>query len=132
VTSRQANKQMLQSRAQNLNMLLERPMTELSDSSNKHNVGHLTLEISWGDRGSLRYQLIETLSADGGCQPWSDVLNSSEMRQFLDGMVKGIAIRNAHLTQHILKQELSKHGFDSDHALYSDDLRQACMVFKQA
>ncbi len=123
-------KQKLESRVQNLNLMLERPMTPFNGNGG-WNLGHLALDVQAGDRDGKTYRLVEIVSLTGSEQDWGDRMYAHEMYQFLDGMVKGMAIRNAHLTQHMMKQELAKNGFDSDYPLYSDGLTAACVkVFK--
>ena len=116
-------REFLHSRVQGLNMLLERPMSVFGDAvgtSGNMNVGHLMLDVTHGT--SRKYMLVEITSKTGGERGWSDRMTGSEMQLFLDGIVKGISLRNGQLGEHMMKSELSKHGFDSDYKLYSDEL----------
>ncbi len=123
-------KQKLESRVQNLNMLLERPLTPFNGNG-VWNLGHLALDIQCDNLIGRSYRLVEIVSLAGAEQDWGDRMSAHEMYQFLDGMVKGMAIRNAHLTQHMMKLELATNGFDSDYPLYSAGLTEACIkVFK--
>lgn len=114
-------KEKLKERVQSLNTLLERPTARWNDdaSVSECNVGFLDLECQFSP---TTYRLVEIISRAGAETDWSETMSAMEMRQFLDGMVKGIAIRNAQLGQVAAKNGLMRFGQPSDAPLYSDQL----------
>ena len=107
-------KEWLKSRVQTLNMLLERPMTIFSPgaSASEQNVGHLSL-----DKDAGGYRLVEIIGG-GMASSWSPRLQPKDMDLFIDGIVKGIALRNAHIGVILLKNEVEMAGLTPDAALY--------------
>jgi hypothetical protein len=102
----------LDSRVSSLNMLLERPMSRF-DSNNGSNVGHLTF-----DKNDAGYMLVEIVSPAGGEGQWSTRMAPKAMDQFIDGIVRGISLRNAHIGVILLKNEVEMVGLTPDAALY--------------
>jgi hypothetical protein len=98
-------------------MLLERPMCiwNTGAAANEQNVGHLML-----DKDSTGYKLVEIMSPGGSEQSWSTRLDAKHMDQYIDGIVKGIALRNAHIGAILIKSKLEDAGLTPDAALYSD------------
>ena len=110
-------KEWLKSRVQTLNMLLERPMTIFSPgaSASEQNVGHLSL-----DKDAGGYRLVEIISGGGVEANWSPRLQPKEMDLFIDGILNGIALRNAHIGVILLKNEVEMAGLTPDAALYGN------------
>lgn len=110
-------KERLNSRVGTLNMLLDRPMTRFSDgaSVSQQNVGHLTL-----DKNSDGYKLVELVTGTGCETHWSPRLPAPDMDMFINGIINGISLRNAHIGAILLKANVEKAGLTSDAALYSD------------
>lgn len=118
-----ASRRTLESRVQNLNLILDRPMTRM-DEFNGWNIGHLTLNIRVTAPRRL-YQLVEIVNDSGGEQIYSDSLHLNEMNHYLDGIVKGMAFRNYHIGQQMLQYELTKNNISSPPAMYSTELVEA-------
>lgn len=110
-------KERLNSRVGTLNMLLDRPMTRFSDgaSVSQQNVGHLTL-----DKNSDGYKLVELVTGTGCETHWSPRLSAPDMDMFINGIINGISLRNAHIGAILLKAKVEEAGLTSDAALYSD------------
>jgi hypothetical protein len=107
----------LESRVSSLNMILERPMCIWNSGAagNEQNVGHIRL-----DKNSTGYKLVEITSPAGGECVWSPRLDAKHMDQYIDGIVKGIALRNAHIGAVLLKNKVEDAGLTPNTALYSD------------
>lgn len=114
---RRITKDWLNSRVSSLNMLLERPMCIWNPGAavGEQNVGHLRL-----DKDSTGYKLVEIVSPGGSEQPWSPRLDAKQLDQYIDGIVKGISLRNAHIGAMLLKNEVENAGLTPDAALYSN------------
>ena len=111
---RRITKDWLESRVSSLNMLLERPMARF-DNNNNMNVGHLTF-----DKNDTGYKLVEIISPTGGEFTWSMRMSPKAMDQYIDGILRGISLRNAHIGAMLLKNEVEQAGLTPDAALYSD------------
>ena len=107
----------LKSRVSSLNMLLERPLCIWNSgaAANEQNVGHLML-----DKDSSGYKLVEIVSAGGAEQSWSPRMDAKHIDQYIDGIVKGISLRNAHIGTILIKAKVIDAGLTPDAALYSD------------
>ena len=105
----------LKARVQTLNILLERPITIFSPgaSASEQNIGHLSL-----DKDAGGYKLVEIISSGGAEANWSPRLQPKDMDSFIDGIVKGIALRNVHIGVILLKNEVEMLGLTPDAALY--------------
>lgn len=108
-------KDKLRSRVGTLNMMLERPMALYTPGYTKSNTGHLSLDIN-----STGFRLVEQLDT-GGERDWSSRLSGKEMDIFIDGIVRGIALRNEHIGASLVKHKLEQAGLTSGALLYSDD-----------
>ena len=108
-------KECLKSRVQTLNIMLERPTTIFSAdaTASQQNIGHLYL-----DKDAGGYKLVEIISGNGAEANWSPRLQPKDMDLFIDGIVKGIALRNAHIGVILLKNEVELAGLTPDAALY--------------
>ena len=128
-------REFLHSRVQGLNMMLERPMSIFGNAigtSGNMNVGHLMLDVI--HESPRKYMLVEITSKTGGERGWSSRMTGQEMQLFLDGIVKGMTLRNSHIGELMMKSELDNSGLGfGKHSLYSDELRTAFQaVFKKA
>lgn len=114
---RRITKDWLSSRVDSINMLLERPVARFNTDVGLfiHNVGHLSL-----DKDSTGYKLVEIVSPGGGEQVWSARLDAKRMDQYIDGIINGIALRNAHIGGILLKNEVEQAGLTPDAALYGN------------
>ena len=110
-------KEWLKSRVQTLNMLLERPVALYNTNATaaEQNIGHLSL-----DKDAGGYKLVEIIGYGGAEANWSPRLQPKDMDLFIDGIVKGIALRNVHLGALLLKNEVEMMGLTPDAALYSN------------
>lgn len=92
-------------------------MTRFSDgaSVSQQNVGHLTL-----DKNSDGYKLVELVTGTGCETHWSPRLSAPDMDMFINGIINGISLRNAHIGAILLKAKVEEAGLTSDAALYSD------------
>lgn len=108
-------KDKLRSRVDTLNMMLERPMALFTPGATKPNTGHLSLDIN-----STGFRLVEQLDT-GGERDWSSRLSGKEMDIFIDGIVRGIALRNEHIGVSLVKHKLEQGGLTASALLYSDD-----------
>jgi len=110
-------KDRLVTRIGTLNMMLDRPITRFNEgaSVSQQNVGHLNL-----NKDSTGYKLVELVSTTGGEASWSPRMNPKDMDLFIDGIINGISLRNAHIGTILLKAEVEKLGITPDAALYSD------------
>lgn len=107
-------KNSIKSRVGTLNMMLERPMALFTPGETKPNTGHLSLDIN-----STGFRLVEQLDT-GGEREWSQRMTGKEMDNFIDGIVRGIALRNEHIGATLVKHKLEKAGLNADALLYSD------------
>jgi hypothetical protein len=105
-------KEWLGSRVDSVNVVLGRP-TARFNSNDDMNVGHLTL-----DKNDAGYKLVEIISSTGGEQVWSARLSAKHMDQYIDGIINGISLRNAHIGAMLLKNELLHHVNTPVTALY--------------
>ena len=114
---RRITKDWLESRVDSLNMILERPVARFNTDVGLfiQHVGHLSL-----DKDSTGYKLVEIVSPAGGEQVWSARLDAKQMDRYIDGIINGIALRNAHIGAILLKAEVLHAGLTPDAALYSD------------
>lgn len=96
-------------------MMLERPMALFTPGETKPNTGHLSLDIN-----STGFRLVEQLDT-GGERDWSQRMTGKEMDNFIDGIVRGLALRNEHIGAILVKNKLEKAGLTAAALLYSDD-----------
>lgn len=95
--TRRIDKAWLARRVSTLNVMLERPtcLWNPGAGAGEQNVGHLQL-----DKGPTGYKLEEITSPSGGATGWSPGrLSPKNMDLFIDGLIRGIFLRNAHITQ---------------------------------
>jgi len=101
-----ASKKSLQYRIQTINMMLERPeslfLSEPGVSPIVHAVGHLYL-----DKNSDGYALEECTNAQGGSKMWGMRSTAKELDIFLMGITRGIGLRNAHIGELLMVNELT-------------------------
>lgn len=90
-------KNSIKNRVDTLNMMFERPMALFTPGSPKANTGHLSLDIN-----STGFRLVEQLDT-GGERNWSGRLSGKDMDIFIDGIVRGIALRNEHIGRVLFK-----------------------------
>lgn len=105
----------LKARVQTLNTMLGRPVALYNTNATAadQNIGHLSL-----DKNAAGYRLVEIIGYGGVEANWSPRLQPKDMDQFIDGIVKGIALRNAHIGALLLKNEVEQVGLTPDAALY--------------
>ena len=105
----------LERRVTMVNTLLERPVAlyNAGAAAADQNIGHLLFDKDGGG-----YKLVEIIGYGGVERSWSKRLSPKDMDQFIDGIVKGIALRNAHIGVVLLKNEVEKLGLTPDAALY--------------
>lgn len=91
------SKEKLKARLVLLNRCLGRPTEMWSPGamSNQMNVGHLTL-----DSNDYGYMICEILSSSGAEQQWSPRLKAGEMNLYMQGLERGITLRNASENKH--------------------------------
>jgi hypothetical protein len=103
-----------------LNMLLERPVEQFASKVGepvKFNIGHLYL-----DHNAQGYSIEEQTSEGGGVHDMTGRLSASEMHIMIRGMMKGVGLRNAHIGELFLRNEMLEAGLDSP--LYKQDAEQ--------
>jgi hypothetical protein len=98
------SKTSLQTDVKWLNALLERPMTLMNDND-ETNVGHLCL-----DKDAGGYRLDEITDGRASIRSWSARMNGADMALFISGIKNGISLRNAQLTEKVLRTSLDKVG----------------------
>ena len=110
-------KDWLRSRVQTLNMLLERPLCIFNPgaSVSEQNIGHLYVEKANGG-----YKLVEIVTGGGAERNWSKRMTGTDMDLYLDGLIHGISLRNAHIGAILIKSKVVDVGLTPDTALYSD------------
>lgn len=108
-------KEWLKSRVSTLNMMLERPLTLYGPGATAadQNIGHLCL-----DKDAGGYRLVEIIGCAGAESNWSPRLQAKDVDLFIDGIVNGIALRNAHIGTVLLKDTVEQAGLTPDAALY--------------
>lgn len=108
-------KEWLKARVQTLNMMLDRPVAlyNAGASAADQNIGHLCL-----DKDAGGYRLVEIIGHGGAEANWSQRLSPKDMGLFLDGIINGIGLRNAHLGAMLVKIEVEKVGLTPVAALY--------------
>jgi hypothetical protein len=111
-------KEWLKSRVYTLNILLERPgvIYDAGASASDQNIGHLML-----DKDSTGYRLVEIVSSNGAEANQSPRLSPKDMNLYLDGIINGISLHNAHIGVVLLKNKAEKAGLTPSAALYSPD-----------
>jgi len=99
-------KESLKARVQTLNMMLERPVTifNADATASEQNIGHLLL-----DKNSDGYRLVEIINGSGSESNWSQRLTPKAMDLFIDGIVNGISLRNAHIGAMMIRNQLARH-----------------------
>ena len=109
-------KEYLKARVSTLNMMLERPPTIFNHgaAANEQNIGHLSL-----DKDASGYKLVEIISSGGSEANWSERLTAKDMDLFIDGLIRGISLRNGHIAVTLLKAGVEDLGLTPDAALYS-------------
>ena len=108
-------KESLKSRVCTLNIMLERPTTIFSAdaTASQQNIGHLYL-----DKDAGGYKLVEIISGNGAEANWSPRLQPKDMDLFIDGIIKGISLRNMHIGVKMINNELMRHANLPAVALY--------------
>lgn len=124
-------KKTLESQLSTLNMLLERPLEQFASKVGepvRFSTGHIGLL-----HDSSGYSIEETVSVHGAVHTLGSGLTANEAYYLLRGMISGIALRNAHIGELLLRNELAKSGIcRHDHPLYQDDLKAAGRVINHA
>lgn len=111
----------IESRLQTLNMILERPLTHFASKEGepiRFAVGHIGLCHS-----SYGYSIEEVTSTHGSVHVLGSGMSARDADNLIQGMLNGIALRNAHIGELLLRSKLSEAGLcKPDHPLYQDDL----------
>lgn len=113
----------LESRLLTLNMILERPVNQFASKVGepvRFAVGHIGLCHS-----SYGYSIEEVTSIHGAVHVLGSGLTLKDAETLVQGMLHGVTLRNAHIGELLLRNELVKVGLcEPDHPLYQDDLRE--------
>lgn len=102
----------LESRVSTLNLILERPATPMGLTT--YNVGHIFLEET--PRG---YSILEYINVTGDVRDYGTGLTAKEVNITIQGIIYGIALRNAHIGNLLLRNKLQEAGLSgTDSPLY--------------
>lgn len=115
-------RKVLQTRVHLINTLLERPteqfLTKVGEQPVRFNLGHLTL----GNDGFGGWALEEQTSHHGSVHVKVSGLSIREMDIFLDGLLRGIGLRNDHLGELVWGAKMIENELTSaDAPLYNKD-----------
>lgn len=114
-------KTILRSQLLTLNMMLERPLEQFASKigePTRFAIGHLSLQ-----HDSSGYAIEETTSENGAVNILASGLTANEAYWILRGMVSGIGLRNRHIGELLLRNELVKLGLcNASHPLYMGDM----------
>jgi len=124
-------KKTLQSQLYTLNMVLERPMEQFASKigePTRFNVGHICLL-----HDSSGYAVEEVVAENGAVHTLGSGMSANETYYLLRGMISGVALRNQHLGELLLRHHLHKAGLcEADHPLYNNPARHQARVINHA
>lgn len=103
-----------------LNVILDRPVQQFASKVGepvKFSIGHLYL-----DHNAQGYSIEEQINEGGGVHDMTGRLSASGMELMIRGMMKGVGLRNAHIGELLLRNELVKVGLTNEKSpLYNQD-----------
>lgn len=124
-------KKVLQSQLLTINTVLERPVQQFASKIGepvRFALGHISLQ-----HDSSGYSIEETTSENGAVHVMGSGLTANEAYWILRGMISGIALRNRHIGELLLRNELHKAGLcQADHPLYLGDMADKGKVVTHA
>jgi hypothetical protein len=113
------SRKFLLSRVATLNIALDRPVEQFSSGTGeptRFSVGHIHL-----DHNRNGYSLEEQTSEQGAVSVLTHRQSAKEINCTIDGMIKGIGLRNRHLGELMLRHELVQKGLTTaDAPLYNN------------
>lgn len=124
-------KKALQSQLLTLNMVLERPVDQFASKVGepvRFAMGHIGLQ-----HDSSGYTIEEVVSENGAVSTLGSGLTANEAYWILRGMITGVGLRNRHIGELLLRNELHKAGLcKPDHPLYLGDMADKGKVVTHA
>lgn len=124
-------KKAIETQIKSLNMLLDRPDNQFSSKvgePTRFAVGHICFQ-----HDSSGYSLEEVITESGAVYSLGSGMSANETYYLLRGMISGIALRNAHIGQLLLRDYQNKNGkCETDHPLYDPALGKNATIIYHA